>query len=102
MRAQQTPGTTSLHDLGATQEAVTSTTSPVVALDASSEQRPSEDEFSSAAPSVSPATTQALPSTDPEPLLTPETGKYAQSSFMVVPLAFYLMFLCFFFDKQEF
>lgn len=96
MRAQQTSGTTSLHDLSATHEAVTSTTSPVAALDSSSEQRPSEDEFSSAASSVSPATTHAQPNTDAEPLLTPETGKCAQSSFMVVPLTFYLMFFCVF------
>lgn len=75
MRAQQTSGTTPPHDLGTTHEAVTSTTSPVAALDGSSEQRPSEDEFSSAASSVSPVATQPPPNTDPEPRLTPETGK---------------------------
>lgn len=75
LHAQQTSGTTPPRHLGTTHEAVTSTTSPVGALEASSEQRPSEDEFSSAASSESPGATQPPPNTDPEPHLTPETGK---------------------------
>lgn len=75
MRAQETPGTTLLHDLGAALEAVASTPSCVVALDALSEHGPSEDEFYSAASSVSPVTAQPPPNAEQEHHLAPKTGK---------------------------
>lgn len=75
MPAQETSGPTLLHNLGAGLEAVTSTPSHVVALDASSEHGPSEDEVYSVVSSVSPVTTQPPPNTEQEPLLAPKTGK---------------------------
>lgn len=77
MPAQETSGPTLLHNLGAGLEAVTSTPSHVVALDASSEHCPSEDEVYSVVSSVSPVTTQPPPNTDAEqePHLVPKTGK---------------------------
>lgn len=75
--AQETSGPTLLHNLGAGLEAVTSTPSHDVALDASSEHGPSEDEAYSVVSSVSPVTTHPPPNTDTEqePHLAPKTGK---------------------------
>lgn len=77
MPAQEPSGPTLLHNLGAGLEAVTSTPSHVVALDASSEHGPSEDEVYSVVSSVSPVTTQPPPNADAEqePHLAPKTGK---------------------------